>query len=257
MVGQDAGLPPIWVILGPPGSGKGTYASLLASRFGVLHLSTGDLARGAAKEPGHEELRRLMDAGELLPDSMIVVLLRERLNSLAGTSTAAGVTAVLLDGFPRSLPQAQLLHEDLQPVSLAIRIHLSDKHILAKIAGRHVCEKCGRGYNTVDVKDPEEGVYMPPMLPKASPSPSSSSALICDCGGALVRRGDDGQEVAELRLKKHHSSEGPVAEFFRRRGVLLEHNVRRGVEDLDDLAVRIRAFLKERSSAEQHGASSL
>lgn len=231
----------VWAILGPPGSGKGTFASRLAPLFGLKHLSTGDLAREAAKEPGHSELRRLMNSGQLLPDATIITLLREWL----AKGKAAGASGVLLDGFPRNLAQAQMLNE-LYPVQLALRIHLSDKHILAKLAGRLVCGTCGNGYNTTDIRDTEDGVCMPPLLPRSVPPGADIEQLRCDCGGRLSRRRDDAPEVAARRLVSHHAEEGPIMEFFRTRQVLVEHRVQRGVEDVGELCERVQGWLRSR-----------
>lgn len=280
---------PVWIILGPPGSGKGTYAQLLAKRFGLAHISTGDLARQAAKDVKQTELRRLMGSGSLLPDVLIINLLRGHLEVLAadlrqeqerlqeclqerralgdlpftdfgpfGPSRSAVVRGVLLDGFPRTLEQAELLQQELQPATIALRIHLSDKHILAKIDGRRVCQQCWRGYNVVDVSDHEEGVFMPPLLPEgvaSSPALRTASELRCSCGGSAMRRGDDAPHVAQGRLQRHHATEGPVAGFFARQGVLLEHRVRRGIEDIEDLVSRIQAALGGRASAPASGST--
>mmetsp|Transcript_57865 Transcript_57865/g.130469 ORF Transcript_57865/g.130469 Transcript_57865/m.130469 type:complete len:283 (-) Transcript_57865:82-930(-) len=234
---------PVWVILGPPGSGKGTYAKLLAPRFGLEHLSTGDLAREAAQQPSRADLRSMLEAGQLLPDTVVAALLAERLAEVPATTSA-----VLLDGFPRTLSQAQLLEEHL-PVALALSVALQDKHILSKIAGRRVCDSCGRTFNVADVQDEENGVFMPPILPRsAGPAACPVSAapgheLRCDCGGQLSLRTDDGPKVAEARLARHHAEAGPVIEFFRSRGKLIEHKVHKGVADMGALSIRIQGYL--------------
>lgn len=241
----------IWVVLGPPGSGKGTYSQILAERFGMQHLSTGDLARDAARDPKHADLKKLIDAGQLLPDEAIIELLSERLQP----SAPEGKTpAAILDGFPRSVAQAKLLGK----VSLALVFELGDKHILAKIGGRCVCSACKKTYNVCDIADDEDGVYLPPILPRnadaAAAMGASAEQLACDnCGNRLSRRSDDAVEVAAERLRLHHAREGEIVDFYRRSDVLLEHKVRHGVADMPALEARIRAFLQ--SAAHNAGST--
>lgn len=238
-------LPPLWLILGPPGAGKGTYAALLAERFGVVPLSTGELARQAAQDPRNAAFREQMDRGGLLPDHAVLALLRARLSELSSAGNCP--PAVLLDGFPRTLRQAQMLTQ-VGPVSLALQITLCDRHIAAKLAGRYVCRDCGRGYNSVRVDDPVDDVCMPPVLPRslscggvADRGTPSLHGVPCDCGGVLARRHDDSPDVVEQRLREHHSREASVLSFYRKQGVLVEHRVRRGVEDADELSARVVA----------------
>lgn len=219
--------PSCWVIIGPPGSGKGTYAKCLAKRFNLDHFSTGDLARLKFKDPA---LRGLMEAGQLLPDDEIIPLLLERLKAVP-----ASASGVLLDGFPRTVQQATYL-ENLLPVSLALEIKLKDKHIMQKTAGRRICSRCGAGYNIADVHDVEDQVYMPPMLPAAA---SSSS---CNCGGPLVSRADDVADVVAARLAVHHKSFAPIIQLYKEQNLLLEYRVHYGVGDMDKLFDNISTF---------------
>lgn len=219
-----------WVIIGPPGSGKGTYAKLLAKRFNLDHFSTGDLAREKLTDAS---LRKLMDDGQLLPDSMIFKLLIERLGDVP--QKASGV---LLDGFPRTLAQAEMLKQIL-PVQLALEIQLNDKHILAKTLGRRTCSDCGAGYNVADVHDDVEQVYMPKIL-------SASGPDRCQCGGCLVQRKDDAPHVAQARLDAHHRSFDPILAVYRAQGLLLQHRVKYGVGDMDELYQRIDGWRKTR-----------
>lgn len=223
---------PIWVLLGPPGSGKGTYASLIAPRFGLDHVSPGELVREALSRPELASQRRAVEAGQLLPDAMVIALLRERL-----CKTPACARGVLLDGFPRTAEQAKLLDATANVV-VALRIHLEDKHILAKIAGRRVCNVCSRSYNLANVCDKEGGVIMPPILP------SGGDPSRCDCGALLQARSDDAPAVAAQRLRRDHDASKPVLEFYRQRGVLMDHRVQRGVADMDDLAARLVAKVR-------------
>lgn len=220
---------PCWVIIGPPGSGKGTYAKLLSQRFNLDHFSTGDLARDGLTDPS---LRRLMEAGTLLPDEAIVPLFLERLKAVP-----ASAFGVLLDGFPRTLKQAELL-ETLRVVDLALEIQIKDEHIMAKTAGRRKCANCGAGYNIADVCDHVDRVFMPPILP-ASASSSNFDTMRCTCGGSLHPRIDDAPSVVAARLKSHHSHFDPIIDWYRDRNVLMSYRVHQGVGDMDELSERI------------------
>jgi len=220
--------PSCWVIIGPPGSGKGTYAKLLAKRFNLDHFSTGDLARIKFRDPA---LRGLMDSGQLLPDEEIIPLLEDRL-----AAVPASASGVLLDGFPRTVQQAAYL-ERLRPVRLALEVQLKDKHIMKKTAGRRTCSRCGTGYNVENVHDIEDHVFMPPMLP------ASTSLTSCNCGGALLSRADDIPDVVAARLAVHHRSFAPIIQLYKDRKLLLEYRVRYGVGDMEDLYKLIEARL--------------
>mmetsp|Transcript_3746 Transcript_3746/g.9723 ORF Transcript_3746/g.9723 Transcript_3746/m.9723 type:complete len:284 (+) Transcript_3746:53-904(+) len=244
---------PIWVLLGAPGSGKGTYASLLAPRFGLWHISAGDVVRHTLQWEGHPEhdvMAELVRAGRLVSDGVMLRLLQERLRK-----PPPNISAVLLDGFPRTESQAHFLL-DVCHVPLALRVHIQDRHILTKIAGRRICSSCGRGYNVASVIDPENEVFMPPLLPKNLPTGAFGSVcehgtsdnvpLRCDCGGSLEVRIDDDVAVATQRLQNFHATAESVDDVFRRRGVLMDYKVRYGVDDMDDLSARIAAWIDER-----------
>lgn len=241
---------PCWVIIGPPGSGKGTYAKLLAKRFNLDHFSTGDLARELLKEP---HFRAMMNAGQLLPDHAIIPLLLERLREVP-----ASASGVLLDGFPRTIGQAKLFEKVLR-VSIALDIQLKDEHIMAKTAGRRACNSCGAGYNVADVCDHENGVFMPPILPVAAAAMAAKASaaggslddakLQCDCGGLLSARTDDRPEVVADRLVAHHQGFSPILQYYKERGLLLQHRVHYGVKDMDGLELQIREHLGAGSSA--------
>eukprot|EP00930_Biecheleria_cincta_P041043 TRINITY_DN28117_c0_g1_i1.p1 TRINITY_DN28117_c0_g1~~TRINITY_DN28117_c0_g1_i1.p1 ORF type:complete len:299 (-),score=43.74 TRINITY_DN28117_c0_g1_i1:121-1017(-) len=245
-------LRPAWIILGPPGSGKGTYAGLLAPMLRLDHFSTGDLARQAMQEPGNAALKRQLDSGGLLPQGVILKLLQERLRAVPPSASAA-----LIDGFPRTLDQAKML-DTLCSVSIAVQIILKDEHILAKIDGRLACQSCKRGFNTVLVHDEQDQVFMPPILPKNMVSPAAAISsgsgtqvnlfpgqnLFCDCGAQLERRPDDAVGIAKARLERHHAETGAVLDHYARQGKLLQHFVQYGVQDMDTLAERIRRHLE-------------
>lgn len=232
-------MPAVWVLLGPPGSGKGTYAKILAPRLRVDHVSIGDLARQVFRDESFAKYRATMDAGQLLPNQVVLDLLMQRLASVPDDRNAA-----LLDGYPRTLEQAQTL-ESLCDVVMAVQVLIKDEHIVSKLAGRRVCSCCGRGFNIADVCDDEDGVYMPPILPEGRSLlefMSHDSDPLCPCGGQLRMRPDDEPAVVQRRLSSHHELSRSVTSFYRDRGVLLEYRVRLGVPDMDELACRMDAM---------------
>lgn len=207
------------------------------------------------KKPENAALKRQLDSGGLLPQSVIWELLQERLRAVPDSASAA-----LIDGFPRTLDQAKML-DTLCSVSIAVQVILKDEHILAKIDGRLTCPSCKRGFNTVHVHDENNQVFMPPILPKNLVAPAAAGLTgfgtqvnlfpeqelycDCDCGTLLERRPDDAVEVAAARLRNHHEQAGPVLDYYARQGKLLQYFVQHGVQDMDTLAERIRLHLEQ------------
>lgn|SRR5574341_709011 len=184
------------ILLGPPGSGKGTQAMMLEEKLKLKHLSSGDLLRGAVKEKTDlgRQAFAYMQKGELVPDELIVDLIEDQLGK---KETASGY---LLDGFPRTVVQAQKLDQMLQrqkqKVDLTIKFELPDEIILKRLSGRLVCPNCHANYN----------IYFSP--PKNENS--------CDnCGSKLVKREDDQEEVVKNRIKVYRRQTEPVEEFYR------------------------------------------
>lgn len=184
------------VMLGPPGSGKGTYASKLTKILGVPHISTGDMVREEIKaqtEMGRR-MKEYSDKGELVPDEMIINLLTERLKK----PDAKG--GFILDGFPRTLRQAEAL-EKISKVDLVVNLNVPDEIIVQRLSNRLVCKRCGAIYNRLTLK------------PKVDE--------ICDlCGGELYQREDDKPEVIRERLKVYRRSTEPLIEYYRSKGLL-------------------------------------
>lgn len=189
------------IFVGPPGSGKGTQAKRLAEKSGVPHISTGDILREAARA-GTDVGRRakaVMDAGGLVSDDVMIAIIEERLRR---PDCAPGF---ILDGFPRTVPQAEAL-EDLttqmeRRLQAALHIQCRDSVVLERITGRRSCEKCGTPYH---VK----------FLP-------SRQAGVCDrCGGALVQRGDDTEPKVRARLDKYHRETAAILPFYNDRGLI-------------------------------------
>ena len=200
----------ILVFLGPPGAGKGTQAKLLSQRMGFLHLSTGDLLREAVKNqtPLGKKAKEYMDRGELVPDELIVQLIEETMPKDGN---------VILDGFPRTVNQALALEEMLkgkgEKISKVLFFDVPDEVIIDRLSGRRVCSKCGAVYH---VK------YNPPKIEG-----------VCDlCGGSLVQRDDDKEEVVKKRLEVYRKQTQPLIEFYQDRGIIYRLDAEKGVEEL-------------------------
>ena len=191
---------PRLVLLGKQGAGKGTQAARLAAHFGTEHFSTGELFRAAAAEgtPAGLDAKRYMDAGELVPDETVIRLVEERFAE--GGPLNDGF---VLDGFPRTLPQAQALERVLEgrPVELALDVDVPTEIVLDRIAGRRVCGECGRTYHLN---------FRPAVN------------WTCDtCGGAVVQRDDDTEEAVARRLDIYQHQTVPIIDFYRDLGKLV------------------------------------
>lgn len=200
----------ILVFLGPPGAGKGTQAKLLSQRMGFLHIATGDLLREAVKNqtPLGKRAKEYMDRGELVPDELIVQLIEETMPKDGN---------VILDGFPRTVNQALALEEMLkgkgEKISKVLFFDVPDEVIIDRLSGRRVCSKCGAVYH---VK------YNPPKIEG-----------VCDlCGGSLVQRDDDKEEVVKKRLEVYRKQTQPLIEFYQDRSIIYRLDAGKGVEEL-------------------------
>ncbi len=184
------------VLLGPPGSGKGTYASRLNIRLGVPHISTGDIVRDEIKagtELG-KQIRRYSDRGELVPDEIIIEMLQDRLDR---PDCAKGF---ILDGFPRTIPQADALGK-IAEIDLVINLNVPDEIIIERLSNRLVCRRCGAIFNTLTLKPKKE--------------------LVCDeCGGELYTRDDDRPEVIKERLNVYRRETAPLIEHYKNKELL-------------------------------------
>ena len=210
------------VLLGAPGSGKGTQGKKLAEKYGIPQISTGDLLRAAvaAKTPLGQQARAAMDAGQLVSDDIVLGLIRERLNE---PDTANGF---ILDGFPRNLAQAEaldaMLDEIGRPLQVALLIDVDFDILMKRLTGRRTCESCGQMYN----------IYTSP--PKVDGR--------CDkCGGKLVQRADDNEETIRKRLKVYEEQTMPLIAYYREQGKL--HTIK-GEGDIDDIFTRIVTHLE-------------
>ena len=205
------------VLLGPPGAGKGTQGKLLRERFEACQISTGDILRKAVadKTPLGKEAESYLSRGELVPDDVIVRLVGERLKQ---KDCANGF---VLDGFPRTLPQAESLEGILKtmalPLDAVLSIQVPHDVIVQRLAGRRNCQNCGALYHVN---------FDPP-----------SNGETCDrCDGGLQQRDDDREETITTRLRVYESQTAPLANYYRERGKLREIN---GVGKVEDIEKRI------------------
>ena len=196
------------ILMGPPGAGKGTLAKQLIS-LGYVHISTGDMFREAIK--AGTELGKLADSyikhGDLVPDQVTIGLVKERLSQ---DDCANGF---LLDGFPRTLPQAEALEEltkeIARPIDAVINLDCEQKELVRRISGRRVCKNCGAPYHIDTFKPKVEGV--------------------CDlCGGPLYQRNDDNAEALTVRLNHYTNQTKPLLDFYQERGLLANFDSLKG-----------------------------
>lgn len=201
------------VFLGAPGAGKGTQSRLLAEKHNIPQVSTGDILRAAVEQgtPVGVEAKGYLDRGELVPDQLMIDLIRDR---IACADCARGY---VLDGFPRTLAQARALDEMLgslgASLDVAIDFHVPTEELLRRITGRRVCRNCGASFNLVSAPPRKEGV--------------------CDhCGGELFQRADDNVETVTKRQQIYHAQTAPITDYYRQRGVLYELDGTRGIEEI-------------------------
>jgi len=191
------------VLLGPPGAGKGTQAKLLQEHFDIPQISTGDILRRAAKEGTTfgKRAKKYMDRGELVPDSVILDIVEERL------SADDCHKGFLLDGFPRTVVQADafqtMLDRQNQVLDGAVSLRVPRQKLVARLSGRRTCRQCGAMYHVRFNPPKKEGV--------------------CDqCGGDLYQRADDREETIEARMEVYDRESAPLLEHFRQKGLLRE-----------------------------------
>jgi adenylate kinase len=197
-----ASAPPVLILLGPPGAGKGTQARMLEEDFGLVQLSTGDLLRAAvaAGTDAGKQAKAVMEAGQLVSDDIVLAILKDR---MAQPDVAKGI---ILDGFPRTAGQAaaldRLLADAGQQVTAAISLEVDDEAMVARVSGRFTCAACGEGYHD-EFKQP-------------------AKAGTCDkCGGtAFKRRADDNAETVRERLTAYHAQTAPLIAHYDGQSVL-------------------------------------
>lgn len=207
------------ILLGPPGAGKGTQASRIAADYGIPHISTGDMLRDAVKNqtPLGLEAKRYMDNGELVPDEVVIGIVKDRLQE---PDTDRGF---LMDGYPRTMPQAMALDETLRSlgraVSKAVAILVDDEELVRRLTGRRICRQCQTPYHVV---------FNPPAV-----------AGVCDrCRGELYQRDDDSEVTVRNRLEVYRRQTEPLLEYYQRQSVLARVD---GGKQPDEVYEAIRA----------------
>ena len=211
------------IFLGPPGAGKGTQAALVSKALGIAHISTGDMFRKAMREgtPTGLKAKSYMDAGKLVPDEVVIGIIRDR---LAQDDCKNGF---MLDGFPRTVFQAEELTKIMEAKSLSINyvlnIDVASEKLIDRIAGRRVCKSCGATYNVNTKPTAKEGV--------------------CDaCGGGVYQRADDNRETVENRINVYFAQTAPLIEYYEKAGVLATVN---GDQAMDNVFSDITKVLGE------------
>ncbi|MEC4685645.1 MAG: adenylate kinase [Nitrospirota bacterium] len=211
------------VLLGAPGAGKGTQAKKLVEKYGIPQISTGDILRKAVADgtPLGKEAKAYMDKGELVPDSVVIGLVKERLTR---DDCKKGF---ILDGFPRNTAQAEVLDKVLEETNIPLQVALCvdvDMDILMKrLTGRRTCRQCGQMYNIYFSPPQKEGV--------------------CDkCGGELYQRDDDKEETIRRRLEVYEAQTAPLIEYYKNKGIL---KTVEGTGDIDEIFANICSILGE------------
>ena len=179
------------ILLGMPGAGKGTQAQFLVEKYGIPQISTGDMLRAAAKAgtPLGTEAKRYMDKGALVPDEIVIELVKQRVKE---PDCAKGF---IIDGFPRTIPQAEALHKAGMPVDYVVDLQVSDDEILKRLSGRRVHPASGRTYHVV---------YNPPKVPGKDDV----------TGESLVQRPDDTEETVKNRIATYHAQTKPLVDYY-------------------------------------------
>lgn len=210
------------IMLGAPGAGKGTQAKRIAAKYSIPHISTGDIFRANIKNNTElgQKAKTYMDKGELVPDELVVDLIMDRFKQ------PDAANGYVLDGFPRTIPQAEALDKALaangESVDFAINVEVPDENIIKRMGGRRACVGCGATYH-IEFNAPKvEGV--------------------CDtCGEKLILRDDDKPETVKNRLSVYHDQTQPLIEYYNKKNVLREVDGTMAMDDVFDAIVEILA----------------
>lgn len=212
------------ILIGPPGAGKGTQARILTEKHNVVAISTGDLFRARVKDPNDPlggEIRQILDAGKLVPDEITIRMISERLDQPDCKN------GFILDGFPRSVAQAEALEKMLKEKGIkldaVVQMEVDDEKLVERISGRFTCGKCGEGYHDK---------FKPPHDPASCDS--------CGAEDSFTRRSDDNAETVRSRLETYHSQTAPILPFYERLGMLKTVD---GMADMAAVTAQIEAVL--------------
>jgi len=201
------------ILLGPPGAGKGTQSALLEKRFNIPQISTGDMLRAAVKAstPMGLKAKAFMDAGDLVPDAVVIGIVHERLQE---PDCAEGF---ILDGFPRTVPQADALNDSLvqlnKELDAVVSLQVDISALVERLTGRRSCINCGKGFHL-----------------KFDPPATDGSCS--DCSGQLIQRDDDHEETIRRRMDAYRQQTAPLEDYYRRAGILLTVDGMSGIEDV-------------------------
>jgi len=208
------------IFLGPPGAGKGTQAKILVEKYEIPQISTGDMLREHVKN-GTElglKAKEYMEKGQLVPDEIILGMVKERL------SQPDAQKGFILDGFPRTVAQAEALDKMLdemgKKIEYVLALMVPDEELVTRLTGRRTCKKCGMMYHIKFKPPKEEGK--------------------CDaCGGELYQRPDDNEETVRNRLKVYHETTAPLIDYYRKKGVLYEIDGAKTIEEITQQIINI------------------
>jgi adenylate kinase len=210
------------IFLGPPGSGKGTQSERIIEKYNIPHISTGDMFRQAVKDqtPAGQEAQKYMNEGRLVPDEVTIAIVKDRL------SQEDCKKGYLLDGFPRTIAQAEALEKITKEigneVETVLNLVIDENVLLPRITGRRVCKSCGATYHIQNKPSKVEGV--------------------CDkCGSELYQRKDDNAESVKVRLEAYHSSTAPLIDFYGKQNKVVDINA---LQDIDVVFADIQKVLE-------------
>lgn len=211
----------ILILFGPPGAGKGTQAKFLEQKFNIVQLSTGDMLRAKVKQEDAlaEKIKAIFAAGALVPDDIMIAMIEDRIQQPDCSN------GFILDGFPRTVPQAEALDQMFSKLGLSldavVQLKVDEEALVERITGRCSCSKCGASYHKK---------FNPPKVEG-----------VCDlCGGEIVCRTDDNEETVRARLVTYHESTAPVLPYYQSRNVLKQVD---GMGAVDDVTAEIYSVL--------------